>query len=480
MHRLAILICLLAPLGVAQDTVAGAEPQHPSVAAFKGTLRNTVERKGTFIPAEFEELKLDFEAYKGELRLADMLEHGSFVNEGDTIARFETKTIDEQVERARMALQSSEMALRHAEAGAREQAAKAAEALANAQRGADRAAKRLRGYREHEKKHRDESERLSIQWRKHSLENQKDELDQLEKMYAEDELVDATEEIVLKRQRRSYARSVANFDLSERRRLYRKEWYEQEKEEDLETRAEQAAANLERLQASQARAREKTEASLKKKRFDLAKQREQFADLERDRESFVVRAPRAGILLHGAADAAPWTKEYEKGDTLRNRTPLATVADPKKYVVKTDVEEKDLLRVKSGAAVEIAPTMDEERKLMGRLRMDYLPGKGGKLDAEVRLGKSDVRLRPGLTCKVSIILGEARDAVLVPKTALIERDGATIVRCAKAEGGPFEERRVVVGIDDGKHVVIRDGLAPGEYVVLEKKVEKRVEKKKDK
>lgn len=468
--RLAILVCLLASLGLSQEgpsiTVGTTPSSQPSVAAWKGTIRTTVERDGTFVPSDFTEIELDLKSYTGRvsLRLVEILPHGSFVNQGDVIARLDTEGIDKRIKSDRMALDSAEMSMRHAEASNRDKAAKDAESLAGAERDAERSAKKLRGYREHEKKHNEENERLNLQYRRHRLEDQKDELDQLEKMYGEDELVDATEEIVLKRSRRNYARSVANHELSEKRRIYNKEWYRPWREEDYETDAQNKAASLQRLRESQERSRERTAADMTRKRYDLEEQRREFADLQRDREQFVVRAPRRGILLHGEADAAPWGR-LEKDSMLSNRKVFATVADPKKFKVKTTIPEQDILRLKSGTAAEVVPTAAPKVKLVGRLQVEYLPTKGGFFKAIVHLGKGDIRVRPGFACKVHVIVEEERDVVLIPKAALMDKAGAKVVRCAKVEGGPFVERKVVTGLSDGKNVAIRDGLAEGEFVV---------------
>jgi len=464
---LVIVVSLLAPFAWSQegDLVAVRDrPEMSTVPAWKGTVRKTLERKGTFVPAEFDELRMQLKVYNGELKLTEVLAHGSFVNEGDVLARFDTEGIDRRLESDRMALDNAILGLAQFEEGLRLKAEQEAETLAKAETEAARDAKRLRGYREYEMKFDEENERLNVQGAEHRLEDQKDELDQLEKMYSEDELVDATEEIVLKRSRRNYARSKAYTDLNEQRRVYNKEWFYPWREEDLVREADNSAAALARLKQTQAMGKEKSEADLKQKRYDLERQKERFTDLQNDREKFVVRAPRRGILLHGAADAAPWPGRLEKFATVRADTVFLTVADPKKFKVATDIVEADLFKLKSGTAAEVIPTADPDVKLMGRMEMDYLPAKGNVFPATVLLGQTDLHLRPGLTCTVNVILEEERDAVLVPKTALIEKDEETFIRCAK--GGTIEERKVVTGVCDGENVAIREGIAVGDVVVV--------------
>jgi multidrug efflux pump subunit AcrA (membrane-fusion protein) len=466
--RTSLAILILVPLVLAQEARESAvvSPSTPSSVATKGTIRKTLDREGTFVPADAAEMRLDLDSWRGELTVVEVVPHGSFVNEGDILVRLDMVAIDQKIEEDGMAVARAEMGLKHAEEAARLRAEAEAEALARSETASQRAAKKLRGYRELEKRFDEENERLGIQQRAFGLENQKDELDQLEKMYAEDELVDATEEIVLKRSRRGFAQSQAWNSLSEQRRVYDKDWYYAWREEDLVVDADNKAHDLERVKKNQAMAREKSDTELEKTRYDLAQQKKKFDELKRDRERFAVRSPRRGIFLHGAPDDAPWGR-LEKGSQLRNKSVFACVGDPKKVKVTTTIAEADILKIKTGTAVEVAPVAAEDAKMIGRLEVEYLPQKGNIYKGTVQLGQADLRVRPGFACKAVVILEEERDAVLVPKAAVIERDGGQVVRCAKAEGGPFEERQVVVGISDGKNVVIREGIEVGEYVAVE-------------
>lgn len=462
--RIVLVLLALAPLVLSQEQPGKTEV----VAATKGTVRQTLERAGTFVPADADELQLDLEHYdarRGGLRIEKVLPHGSFVNKGDIVLRLESEAIDRQVNEAKMALERAEMAMRQAEEKDRMGREAEAEKLARAETDAQRAAKRLRGYREYEKAFNEEGERLQIEGRQNRLDDQKDELDQLEKMYSEDELVDATEEIVLKRSRRNFARARQSADLTERRRVYSKEFYESWREEDLDRDARTKAASLARLRRSQEMDRERADRNLEKQRYDLSRQGEDYAELVLEKEQFTVRAPRSGILLHGPADAKTW-RELEKGDSLGNRSVFASIADPKKFKVVTDIAEKDVLGLKANTVAEVVPNAATDAKVIGRLRVDFLPKKPGSFAAEVTLGANDLRLRPGLTAKVHVILAEERDAVLVPVAAVEKTDEGSVVRVGKTSGGPFEKRVVVTGVSDGKHVAIRDGVAEGEFVAV--------------
>jgi multidrug efflux pump subunit AcrA (membrane-fusion protein) len=421
------------------------------VEAQKGTLRVTVSFDGKFAPADPAKLKLDTKQYKGPFEVEMIAEHGVWVNEGDIVARLKREAYDEQLKSRTMSMERAEMDHRHYLAGAKFKAEKSARSLARAERDSKRANKKLKGFREFEKAFREERERQSKQARAYGMENQKDELTQLEKMYAEDELVDATEEIVLKRARRRFAQSLAREDLSNQQRKYNKEWYEHWSEENYVTDAESKAAALEVARASAAMAEEKAKLDLAKRVHDLEKARESFADFKADAQKLSLRASFRGLLMHSGG-------KWEKGSQLRQNQTVATLMKPGAMSLNGSVKEADILRVQPGLAVSVAPAAMKDKTVLGRLKLDYLPSAKGAFKATVEFDALPTGLRPGMSGKAEIVIEEVRDAVLIPKSAV--KDGKVKV----FNGEASEWRDVVTGPTDGKQIVIRDGVSAGEKV----------------
>jgi multidrug efflux pump subunit AcrA (membrane-fusion protein) len=458
-----LLVLVLAPIVLAQGP-----PRRTAgpTQATKDTIRKTLNLKGTFVPSQAAELKIELKVFvderRGEImKLVEIRPHGSLVNEGDIIARLDTKDIDRRIESDQMGVDAANMAWRHAQERARLAEVSNKARLARAELDYKRSQAKLEGYLKHEKEHDEESERMSVQGRKNRLDDQHDELLQLEKMYSEDELVDATEEIVLKRSRRNFARSKASFELSERRRLYRKKFFEPWKEEDLRRDLESKKRSLESTRLNIAMGAEKSKLDLAKQEHGLKRTLEKFEDLKKDREQFVVRAPKSGLLLHGKPDG-PWG-ELKKGSTVRNRSVFMTVAAPGMLKVKTSVAEKDIFSVKNGMAVEVTAAARPDGKIVGRLRAETLPA-AGKFKAEVEIDGEQRGLVPGMSCTAQAILAEARNAVVIPKGAITTADGRTTVQVAKTADGPYETREVKTGLDDGSRVVILEGVEAGEFV----------------
>ncbi|MHC4223769.1 MAG: efflux RND transporter periplasmic adaptor subunit, partial [Planctomycetota bacterium] len=140
------------------------------------------------------------------------------------------------------------------------------------------------------------------------------------------------------------------------------------------------------------------------------------------------------------------------------------VAAPDKLKVATTIEEKNLFKLKVDIAAEVEPKASPKSHYVGPLSVEHLPYKAGEFKAEIPLGEVEPRLRPGMRCKVAIILGEERDVIVVPASGIQTDGDRTFVYCSKVADGPFEERDVVIGLSDGDNTAVREGLADGEFV----------------
>jgi multidrug efflux pump subunit AcrA (membrane-fusion protein) len=85
----------------------------------------------------------------------------------------------------------------------------------------------------------------------------------------------------------------------------------------------------------------------------------------------------------------------------------------------------------------------------------------------VLFAQDDERLLPLLNAKVSITLHESLDAIAVPLGAVFRRGDKSV--CFVRAPSPFgiAARTVVTGPDNGKDILIREGLCEGDEVLLE-------------
>lgn len=357
---------LLAPL------LAGALLQEPAATDPAPTWH------GNFVPAPADALPLELwpESWPGEWMFLEVAPHGSYVHEGQVLARFESRPLTEAVERAERELEAARLAQRAAEARAAIEADLADEQLATAVAGLARGRRNFQGWREIELPMRREQSALQDLFAVHGLEDAQDELEQLEAMYGADELTDATEELVLMRNRRNLARSRTQLDLSRRQRAYGEEFALTHEDQEREEALKHQEAGLERLRGTL-----EIDAAARRERLarsadDLKRQERDIERLRGDLKLVEIRAPREGLLLHGAAqDYEPGhtPPRHARGDRAATRRPVFTLTSGTRYVVILELGEKDRAQLAPGSAVEVRSPSVSDLLRTGRMEVESFP-----------------------------------------------------------------------------------------------------------
>jgi hypothetical protein len=371
--------------------------------------KTSVERTGTFVPVNATEVKLGLESFQGPLELVEVVAHGAQVREGDLLARFETKAIDDAVTAAERDLRSTEIRQQNAKEQARLDDEAAAQRLEAAGDAAHDAQEALDNYEKIETSLKKRGEDLSESGMKDNIDDQKDELAQLEKMYTADELTDATEEIVLRRQRRGLARTQASVDLQLARKKYDNDYSEKKQHEARQKAARDAQRNLDRTQRSIEMEKRARADSLARLDPEMKDARERVEKLKHDRERLTVKASASGIVLHGARDdykPGRTPPRYEIGGTAGAKAVLFTLSAPGALQVALDIPEADVLVLSQGMAAKVVATADPAQTLVGRLRYDRFPSPRtaaapeNSYDASVELGAVGPAIVAGMRCKV--------------------------------------------------------------------------------
>src|SRR5258708_32618994 len=83
---------------------------------------------------------------------------------------------------------------------------------------------------------------------------------------------------------------------------------------------------------------------------------------------------------------------------------------------------------------------------------------------DVKIDRTDPRIKPGMKANARIAVDTVPNAVLVPTQALFPKNGSTVVYVEA--GRNFAQRSVTVGRRSGETAQIVDGVKPGERVAL--------------
>ena len=146
---------------------------------------------------------------------------------------------------------------------------------------------------------------------------------------------------------------------------------------------------------------------------------------------------------------------------------VLTITELGSLWVIAEVPESQAAWVRAGTMAEIRlPSLPGET-LAGRVEYVYpeLNMETRTLRARIVLDDAGPGLRPNMLANVTLVGEAGEPAVMVPRSALIRSGSEDRVVVALGEGR-FAPRRVVVGPESGDRVVIRDGLAEGEQVVV--------------
>jgi len=149
---------------------------------------------------------------------------------------------------------------------------------------------------------------------------------------------------------------------------------------------------------------------------------------------------------------------------------LMKLADLSTMTVKAQVSEADVVRVKAGLPVYFTILGDPDKRYHGTLRaVQPSPEKINNavfFNALFDVPNPDRTLRVDMTAQVTILLGEAKQALTVPLTALgaRDKDGRQEVRVLKADR-TVEKRQVRVGISNNFQAQVLEGLKEGDTVI---------------
>jgi membrane fusion protein, macrolide-specific efflux system len=155
--------------------------------------------------------------------------------------------------------------------------------------------------------------------------------------------------------------------------------------------------------------------------------------------------------------------------------PLLTVADLSTLVVKVDLNQIDVAKVRLGGAASVTFDALPGKTLAARITRvapasTKLSGKDVEVfPVEAELLTSDEAIKPGMTADVRIQLEERAGVITLPIEAVVNGGGrATVTRVLTGEGGEERSEKVDVtlGARNDRELELISGLNEGDRVLL--------------
>lgn len=174
--------------------------------------------------------------------------------------------------------------------------------------------------------------------------------------------------------------------------------------------------------------------------------------------------PIAGVVLRLARDEQE--NLLADGQLVSQGTVVAQIARTQRLVADVDLVGADVARVREGLPARVRQTAAPDETAEGRLvrLAPALNPQTRTLRAEVHLDNPQGRLRPGMFVEVTLVAERREDVVVVPREAVTERGGGKVVFVL--DGQRVSKRDVMLGLGDDEIVEVREGLNPGERVVV--------------
>jgi len=430
---------------------------------------------GVFESTKTEAIKADTKSWTS-LTIETIVPEGTVVKQDQPLVWFETRKLEHKLKNDEYAAKLSKLALDEALLTRRQLDQTLPMDRVLAERSRRNANQDLDYFLKTDRERRILSADFSIKMSLASLENTKEELKQLEQMYKEDELTEESEEIILKRARRSVESSQFSLESTRLRSARIKDTTLPRELEQLQDQAERQELAWNKMLVTLKTSREKQDIELAKLHHARAKELRDLEQLSQDRARMILKAPMAGTVYHGKCQRGKWSggaggtsRQLTDGGSVTGRQTLITVVDTQALIVRVDLTEKDLQFARKGLPGALQPTGFPSLSVPVEIAsVSLIPLAADKYDCQLKVTQlPDAPLRPGMTGKVTFQAYRNDQAVAVPAESVFREDGDSFVFVVPKQG-PAVRRNVSAGRQHAGKREILKGLKAGDVISLSK------------
>jgi HlyD family secretion protein len=182
-----------------------------------------------------------------------------------------------------------------------------------------------------------------------------------------------------------------------------------------------------------------------------------------------IKAPVTGTVLQRIVERGEMVSPSAVGESGA-RTSVVSLADLNDLQIELDISQADFARLKMGQRAEIIPEAYPNLKYSGYIAEIAPEANRAKatVQIKVKVENPDEQLRPEMNARVNFLTeakpseGTSTGRVVVPKEAVVRKDGATFVFVIK--GDRVEQRSVRLGDEASGSYYVLEGLSGGESI----------------
>jgi RND family efflux transporter MFP subunit len=189
--------------------------------------------------------------------------------------------------------------------------------------------------------------------------------------------------------------------------------------------------------------------------FEAARAREALARLRLERS--IIKAPIAGIAV---------TREIDPGEVLAPGAPITVIHRIDRLKAKAGIPENDIAAFRVGSDASISVDAYPDKTFEGRVNFigTAVDGTTRTFPVEVAIDNLKGELRSGMIARVALVKKRFEDVVVIDRDIMQERDAGPVA--IVLEGKAARVRQLTLGANEGNRVHVREGLAPGEWLVV--------------
>ena len=454
----------------APTTAPASQPApNPNLHAVqRGNLSLDVQGEGLFQPVDPYEVRISFKAYPNPLTITRVVAPGSIVKKGDTLIEFDPAAMQWTLKAAENDLASTKAALAKVEADAPLADQMDALSLHQLEEGAKNADAAVKWWTDVDGPHMLQTTDLQVKQAQHSVEDQSDELDQLHKMYKDEELTSATADIVVKRAVRQLDQSKIGLKMQQERRDKIQQFDYPIETSKVNDAARQAHQQLEASRINLQHSLSSRRATLTAVRLSVEQATRHLNDVKEDAAQFSIKSPIDGKIVYGQIVDGVWIggdpRNLRPGERIAAGGVLMRVYTPGKMLVRLPLPDAQAFWVEPGMKAKVVPVATPQTSCEA-VCAEPEPNPHANpqpfgLDVPLKLPDVDRNIIPGMKAAVHIQAGKLENVLLIPVGAVLA--GKVTVQ----KDGHNEERDVVLGKSDGQNVEVRNGLSEGDQVLM--------------
>lgn len=414
-------------------------------------------------------------------KIAELVDEGTFVQEGDLLIRLNTDAIEQQIRQERLNVIQARNELEQAEANVSLQVNTNESARQDAELKVELAKLALERWRKGEVAKRREQLRIAAERAERELRRLSDKLERTRENYEKGfKSKDELEQVEIQYQQAIADDVIAKLDIE----IYENFQYPEDEKTKIAD-VEKAEAALKRTLEQNAINLRNKEAIVETRREQLKIREERLAELEQQFEAATIRAPKSGLVVYASSLRDNWRggdQPFDVGTDVYPNQLLMVLPDTSEMVASVSVHESLAGRIRPGQVARVRVEA-VDRTYLGRVTsIGVLAETGGWRDPnrreytvkiELDPGQDITNLKPSMRCDATIILDRADDVLAAPIEAVFS-DGPVQYVLVPADGrfarvpirlGKRSDlfAEIIAGASEGQRVLLREP-APGELL----------------